>query len=176
MMEKLAQAGEGGGARPTPFTISTVPSRTKLWCTLPLRGKIHPQLFLLYPYPYSVVLNPKQYDIILYPWDGVRGGGAAIRRWRYEGWHHFTAKVSAFPRQRLQYFVICQWREYKGWRTTELLRPYDWNENSTEIRTLLRMLLANGNLSQTLLVTLFQLIKLWCLRENLIRIGALVGP
>ncbi len=31
MMEKLAQADEGGGCTPTPFHI---PSRTKLWCTL----------------------------------------------------------------------------------------------------------------------------------------------
>jgi hypothetical protein len=32
MMEKFAQAGEGGGCTPTPVTL---PSRTKLQCTVP---------------------------------------------------------------------------------------------------------------------------------------------
>jgi hypothetical protein len=47
MMEKSARAGEGGGARPPPFTIFTI--TYKFWCTLQLRGQIHP-LFLLYPF------------------------------------------------------------------------------------------------------------------------------
>jgi hypothetical protein len=34
-----------------------LPSRSKLWCTLQLRGQIHP-LFLLYPYLYFVVVTP----------------------------------------------------------------------------------------------------------------------
>jgi hypothetical protein len=50
MMEYLAQAGEGGGHvhHHSPY----LPSRTKLWCTIQLRGQI--PLFLLYPYMYSV--------------------------------------------------------------------------------------------------------------------------
>ncbi len=43
--EKSAQPGEGGGARPHPYTI--LPSRTKLQCTLQLRRQIH------FPYFYS---------------------------------------------------------------------------------------------------------------------------
>ncbi len=37
-MEKLAQAGEGGGARP-PHVLN-LPARTKLLCTLQLIGQI----------------------------------------------------------------------------------------------------------------------------------------
>jgi hypothetical protein len=39
MMEKSALAGEGGGGeRPSPFNL--LPSRTKLQCTLQLRGQV----------------------------------------------------------------------------------------------------------------------------------------
>jgi hypothetical protein len=38
MMKKAALAGEGGGCTPTP--LSLLPSRTKLQCTLQLRGQI----------------------------------------------------------------------------------------------------------------------------------------
>ncbi len=40
MMEKSALAGEGGGARPPPFTL--LPSHTRLQCT---RGQIHSPYF-----------------------------------------------------------------------------------------------------------------------------------
>ena len=48
MMEKLAQAGEGGGCTPTPFH-SYLPSRTttKFHYTLQLRGQIHSPYFIL---------------------------------------------------------------------------------------------------------------------------------
>jgi hypothetical protein len=44
MMEKSALAGEGGGARPPPFSL--LPSRTKLQCTLLLSGQIHSPCFI----------------------------------------------------------------------------------------------------------------------------------
>ncbi len=52
MIEKLAQAGEGGGTRTSCFTISTITYKVVVASaekadTLPL--------FLLYPYMYSVV-------------------------------------------------------------------------------------------------------------------------
>jgi hypothetical protein len=41
-----------------PFTILYLPSRTKLWCMLHLRGQIHsPYLYVLYPYMYSVFVT-----------------------------------------------------------------------------------------------------------------------
>ncbi len=48
MEEELAQVGEGegGGCTPSPLSLY-LPSRTKLLCTLQLRGKIH------IPYSYS---------------------------------------------------------------------------------------------------------------------------
>jgi hypothetical protein len=71
MMEKLAPAADlpvvrVGGARPSPITIY-LPSRTKLWCTLKLRGQIYSPLFLLYPYMLSVgrkiILNNELYHL-----------------------------------------------------------------------------------------------------------------
>ncbi len=53
MMEKLAQAGEGGGgARPPPFTISTITYKVVVYATAE-RAETLP-LFLLYPYMYSM--------------------------------------------------------------------------------------------------------------------------
>jgi len=43
-MEKSALAGEGGVCTPTPFTL--LPSRTKMKCTLLLRGQIHSFYFV----------------------------------------------------------------------------------------------------------------------------------
>ncbi len=43
MMEISALAGRGGGARPPPFKL--LPSRTKLQCTLQLRGQIQSLCF-----------------------------------------------------------------------------------------------------------------------------------
>jgi hypothetical protein len=40
MMEKSAQAGEGGGGVHTHSLSINILSRTKLWCTLQLRGQI----------------------------------------------------------------------------------------------------------------------------------------
>jgi hypothetical protein len=51
MMEKLAQADEGRGvygAGPPPSLY--LPSRTKLQCTLQLRGQIHSSYFTSTPY------------------------------------------------------------------------------------------------------------------------------
>jgi hypothetical protein len=73
MMEKLAQAGKGGGARPTPFTISTITNKVVVYTQAEREDPLH-QLFLLYPIR-TLWLNPKQNDIILNSWDGVRGGG-----------------------------------------------------------------------------------------------------
>ncbi len=46
---KSGQAGEVGGALPSPFTLYTVLSRTKLCCTLQLRGQIHSPYFYSTP-------------------------------------------------------------------------------------------------------------------------------
>ncbi len=54
MMEKLAQAGEGRGCTPTPF--HSIYHRTKLQCTLQLRGHIHSQNFISTPI-YSLVVS-----------------------------------------------------------------------------------------------------------------------
>ncbi len=55
IMEKLAQAGEGGGLHAHPLSLQS-PSRTKLQCMLQLGGQIHTlTLFHLYQYMYSVV-------------------------------------------------------------------------------------------------------------------------
>ncbi len=48
MMEKLTQAGEGGGVHAHPLSLY-LPSRTKLWCTLHLRGQIHSPYFYSTP-------------------------------------------------------------------------------------------------------------------------------
>ncbi len=52
-MEKIAQAGEGGGDRPPPLTISTIPYKTVVYAPAE-RADIIP-LILLYPYMYSVI-------------------------------------------------------------------------------------------------------------------------
>jgi hypothetical protein len=52
-MEKFAQAGEGGGARPPFFTIATITYKVVEYAP-DERADIIP-LFLLYPYMYSVV-------------------------------------------------------------------------------------------------------------------------
>jgi len=44
MMENLAQPGEGGGARPSPFTISSITCKVAEY-TLHLRGQIHSPYF-----------------------------------------------------------------------------------------------------------------------------------
>jgi hypothetical protein len=49
MMEKLAHAGEGGGARPPPFTIPSITYKSGV-----RGGRYTPPLFLLYPYMCSV--------------------------------------------------------------------------------------------------------------------------
>jgi hypothetical protein len=43
MIEKLAQADEGWGVHAHPLSLY-LPSRTKLWCTLQLKGQIHPPI------------------------------------------------------------------------------------------------------------------------------------
>ncbi len=57
MMEKLAQAFEGGGVHATPFryTVFTITYKVKLWCTLQLRGQIQSPYFISTPM-YSVVI------------------------------------------------------------------------------------------------------------------------
>ncbi len=45
MMEKLAQAGVGGKVDAHPLSLY-LPSRTKLQCTLELRGQIHSSYFI----------------------------------------------------------------------------------------------------------------------------------
>jgi hypothetical protein len=59
MMEKLAQPGEGTGARPPPFTISTVPSHTNGAVYAPAERADTLPLFLLYPYMYFVFSTAK---------------------------------------------------------------------------------------------------------------------
>ncbi len=56
MMEKLAQAGVGVHAHPLSLYL---PSRTKLRCTLQLRGQIHSPCFISIPM-YSVALPDSQ--------------------------------------------------------------------------------------------------------------------
>jgi hypothetical protein len=51
MMEKLAQAGEG--ARPPPFTISTIMYKVVVYAPAEMADTL--PLFLLYPYIHSVV-------------------------------------------------------------------------------------------------------------------------
>jgi hypothetical protein len=62
-MEKYAQRGEGGLARPPPFTISTITYKVVVY--VPVERADTLPLFLLYPYYMdSVVLTfDAQYDI-----------------------------------------------------------------------------------------------------------------
>ncbi len=57
MMEKIAQSGEGGCVRP-PLSLY-LPSRTKLWCTLMLRGQVHSSYF--YSTPICTLWSSIQY-------------------------------------------------------------------------------------------------------------------
>ncbi len=49
MMVKSAQPGEGGDARPSPFTLATIASKFVVY-TLQLRGQIYP----IFPLPFFV--------------------------------------------------------------------------------------------------------------------------
>jgi hypothetical protein len=51
-MEKLEQAGEGGGSGPPPFTLSTIKCKDVVYAPAERAETFH--LFLLYPYIYSV--------------------------------------------------------------------------------------------------------------------------
>jgi len=51
---KAAQAGEGGGARPPPFTLPTITSKVAVYAPAECKADTL-TLFLLYPYTYSVV-------------------------------------------------------------------------------------------------------------------------
>ncbi len=53
MMEKLAQSSEGGGARPSPFTISTITYKVVTYA--PAKSADTLSLLLLYPCMYSVI-------------------------------------------------------------------------------------------------------------------------
>jgi hypothetical protein len=55
IMEKIAQAGDCGGARPPPFTLSAITYKVLVYA-LAESGDTLP-LFLLYPYMFSVVLS-----------------------------------------------------------------------------------------------------------------------
>jgi hypothetical protein len=52
MMEKVAQAGEGRGARPSPFCSSTITNKVMLYAPAERADTL--PLFLLYPSMYSV--------------------------------------------------------------------------------------------------------------------------
>jgi hypothetical protein len=53
MRVKSAQASEGGGSKPTPFTISTITFTVEVYVPAEMTDAL--PLFLLYPYMYSVV-------------------------------------------------------------------------------------------------------------------------
>jgi hypothetical protein len=78
MMEKLAQACEAEGARPTPFTISTITYKVVVYIPA-AREDTLPNYFYSTPVR-TLWLNPKQNYIILYCWDGVRGGGGSNQK------------------------------------------------------------------------------------------------
>ncbi len=52
MMEKLAQAGKGGGACPPPFTIVTITHKVAVYAPAEQADTL--PLFHLYPYIYSM--------------------------------------------------------------------------------------------------------------------------
>ncbi len=52
MIEKSAQPGKGGGARPSHFTISTITYKVAVYALVERTDTV--PLFLLYPYIYSV--------------------------------------------------------------------------------------------------------------------------
>jgi hypothetical protein len=78
-MEKLAQAGEGGGARPPFFTIATITYRVVVYAPAERAGTL--PIFLLYPYMYSVVaaayIDHKQKESTL----STRVGLSELLRW-----------------------------------------------------------------------------------------------
>jgi hypothetical protein len=53
MRVKSAKAGESGGERPPPFTISTIMYKVGVYAPAERADTLPP--FLLYPYMYSVV-------------------------------------------------------------------------------------------------------------------------
>ncbi len=55
MMENLVQAGEGWGARPPPFTLSTITYKVVVYAPAEMADTLH--LFLLYPYRYSTPIG-----------------------------------------------------------------------------------------------------------------------
>ncbi len=52
-MEKSAKPGEGGGARPPPFTLFTITYKVVVYAPAERADTL--PLFLLYPYMYSVL-------------------------------------------------------------------------------------------------------------------------
>jgi hypothetical protein len=52
-VEKLAQPGEGGGARPPPFTLVTITYKVAVYAPAERADTL--PLFHIYPYMYSVV-------------------------------------------------------------------------------------------------------------------------
>ncbi len=70
-----------------------LPSRTKLWCTLQLRGQIHIPLFLLYPYMYSV------------PTTIVLGSSLAVLHWKVTIAHPHTLYLSMIKVVSVRPFV-----------------------------------------------------------------------
>jgi hypothetical protein len=59
MMEKLAQAAEGGVAPPSPFNISTITYKVVVYAPAERADTL--PLFLFYPYIYSVVSSIHEY-------------------------------------------------------------------------------------------------------------------
>ncbi len=59
-MEKSAQAGEGGGTRPPPFTISTITYQVLMYAPAEMADTL--PLFLLYPYMYSVACTVQNHS------------------------------------------------------------------------------------------------------------------
>ncbi len=64
MMEKIAQAGEGGGARPSSFTKSTITYKVVVY-TLHLRGHIHSPHFYSTPIC-TLWMHPSKYSCLQY--------------------------------------------------------------------------------------------------------------
>jgi hypothetical protein len=61
MTVKSAQPGEGWGAHPPPFTLSTITYKVVVYSPDEKAGTL--PLFLLYPFMYSVVV-PSELDIV----------------------------------------------------------------------------------------------------------------
>jgi hypothetical protein len=73
MMEKLSQAGEGGGARPPPFTLSTITYKVVVYTpaertdTLPIFLSTLPYMYSELPTQYSFLPTFK-YILLLKDW------------------------------------------------------------------------------------------------------------